>query len=96
MIQINQKCLGVYHRLFANKKVGGMAIGEMKDVLIMQFTDKRFGVMGIFNKEAKKMDLFYVVIKDEKELHESFTEQFTIIPGFSQEGTGKSNPENLR
>ncbi len=39
MIKQNERCLGIYHRLIANKKIGTMKLGDIKDVLVMKMTD---------------------------------------------------------
>lgn len=62
--------------------------GDMKDVLIAKYKDGRFAVMGVFfvsllDPSKCKMDFFYELLT-EKELHETFTEQFTNLTGFNK------------
>jgi hypothetical protein len=91
MIQVNEKCMGVYHRLVANKPLKGMKTGDMKDCLIMVQSDNRVAVMGLFMPHIGVMDEFYVVLPDIDSVHQAFTEQFTNIPGFSG---NKKDPES--
>lgn len=88
MVKINDLCLGIYHRVTANKKVKEMNKGDMKDVLIQKRTDGRFCVMGVFimmpPPQKPFVDMFYFICKDESELHDTFTEQFTNLTNFSK------------
>ncbi len=88
MIQINAIGVPQYHRLTANRKIGDMKPGDMKDVLIAKYKDGRFAVMGVFfvnliDASKCKMDFFYELMT-ESELHETFTEQFTTLMGFTR------------
>jgi hypothetical protein len=88
MVQINQKCLGIYHRLISNKKIEGWNKGDSKDVLISHYSDGRFAVMSSW-VGSQASEYFYALFS-EKQLHETFTEQFTNLPGFSAEYTRKN------
>lgn len=90
MVQINQKCLGIFHRLTSNKKQDGWNKGDSKDVLISHYSDGRFAVMSRWTG-AQSSEYFYGLFT-EKQLHETFTEQFTNLPGFSSEFTKSVKP----
>lgn len=83
MVQLNQTCLGIYHRLIGNKKIKGWDNGEIKDCLIQHRSSGDYAVMPQWTG-AQAEDSFYGIFT-EKQLHESFTEQFTNLPGFSSE-----------
>ncbi|HEU5289541.1 MAG TPA: hypothetical protein VFU05_02785 [Cyclobacteriaceae bacterium] len=66
------------HSLVANKNIGdnkngAMKQGDMKDCLIMEYSDKRYAV---FTRSWD--DFFYIVIPNLQELHETFNEQLQI------------------
>lgn len=86
MIKINERSLGHYHDLYAQKNIGTMKKGDLKTCWVQLMSDGRVAVMG--NVEVYKdadnpwpkvrYDFFYVVLKNIDEVHATFAEQFTI------------------
>lgn len=78
MIQINKVCGGIFHRVIANKKVNELNKGDLHDVMVAKMSDGRFAVM------SKEHTSYFYKVFTEQELHETFTEQFTNLPFYSQ------------